>query len=171
MVSIGPYTEKTNYTHMFDMGDLRGPLPIKKPVKNTLTYFLENHPEFSRFYYILKLAKLGHLYADKQANFTLFVPTNTCLSYIPEDVFVNMDISTAKHIIKASTLNRRITSDILEDSPASYFLTQDPTSRLFVSNLSGRTKINNTIDVVAKDLLMCNGIVHIINNIIWPIPP
>jgi uncharacterized surface protein with fasciclin (FAS1) repeats len=171
MVSLGPYTERTNYTHMFYKGDLRGPYPNQVERPGTISYVLQQNPEYSRFFYILKLAKLDPLYNDLQANFTLFVPSNKCLSYIPEDVFVNMDISMARHVIKSSTLNRKITSDILKDSPASFFITQDPPSRLFVSNLSGQTKINNTIGITLPDIICENGIIHEINNIIWPIPP
>ena len=169
MVSIGPYNQSTNFTHMFDMNDLRGPLPLVHTRPNSLSDIILKEPTFSRFNYILQLAKLQPFYDDLAANFTVFVPSDASLKYIPESVFTNMDIGTARHIIKSSTLNRRITADILEDSPASYLLTQNPPNRLFVTNINGRTYIDNHINVLQKNIQANNGIIHIVDKLLFPI--
>jgi uncharacterized surface protein with fasciclin (FAS1) repeats len=168
MVSIGPYTESYNMRHMFDMQDLRGCLPKKVSCPNSVSEILNSHPDFKRFAYMMKLSKLDPTYSGPQANLTLFVPSDKAISFIPEGVFTNMDDSTARHIVRSYTLNRRIPSEVLEDSPAAYFMTRDPPNRLFVSNLSGRTYLNNDVNVIHKDLEASNGIIHVIDNILWP---
>ena len=82
---------------------------------------------------------------------------------------MNMDQSTARNIIKSSMLNRRITSDLLEDSPAAYFLTTHPPNRLFVTNISGHTHINNDTNVINKNIQAINGIIHVVDKMLWPL--
>jgi hypothetical protein len=97
------------------------------------------------------------------------VPSDNNLRNIPESVFVNMDLLTAKSIIKTSTLNNRITGDILSDSPCSYFMSNNPSNRLFITNVNGQTSIYNDINVIKTDIIATNGIIHIIDGLIWPI--
>lgn len=168
MVSIGPYSESMNFRHMFDMPDLRGHLPVKVACPNSLTSIVNEHPDFSKFRYMLNLAKLENLYSDPQANFTIFVPSDNALKHVDKNVFLNMDDGTARHIIKSSTLKRRIPSSVLSDSPASWLHTQDPPNRLFVTNMNGRIYLNNNINIIHKDMPASNGIIHVIDNLIWP---
>ena len=65
-------------------------------------------------------------------------------------------------------LKKKIPSEILKDSPTAYFYTHDQYNRLFISNIHGKTYINNNINIINKDLLFNNGIIHIIDSIIWP---
>jgi uncharacterized surface protein with fasciclin (FAS1) repeats len=169
MVSIGPYNEVMNFTHMFNIPDTRGPLPIRVETPGSLAYLVANHPDFSIYRYILSLSKLDGIYNDLQANFTLFIPSDDALKNIPKSVFINMDYATARHIIKSSTLNRKITSDILEDSKASYYLTNDPPNRLLLTNFDNRTYINGDVNIIHKDMMATNGIIHVIDALIKPL--
>ena len=168
MTSSGPYSEAMNFTHMFDMPDLRGPLPELTYCKGSITYIINERPDFSKFKYILNLAKLDGIYNDMQANFTVFVPSDKALSHINNNVFVNMNVLTARAIVKSSTLNRKITSAILSDSPSSWFHTLDPRNRLLVTSMNDRTFLNNTINVIHKDMQSSNGIIHVIDELLWP---
>ena len=168
MVSTGPYSQPTNYTHTFDIPDLRGPLPKRTFRDGTLSCVIENHPDFSMFRYILNTAQLENIYDDLQANITLFVPSDQQLHAKGINV-INLDIGTARSIVHASSLNRRITRDILEDNPASYFLTRNPNIRLFKTNINDRTYINNNVNIIHKDMICTNGIIHVIDSIIFPI--
>jgi len=168
MASITPTTMSMNFTHMFDIKDLRGDLPKKKICKNSLFGFIVNNINLKKFSYILKLAQLEDFYNDPQANFTLFVPTDNSLKHIPDSFFIDMDDSTARHIIKSSTLDRKIISELLEDSPASYFYTKDSANRLFITNMNSKTFINNNINIIQKNIELSNGIIHIIDNLIYP---
>ena len=96
---------------------------------------------------------------------TLFVPSDQHL--LAKGIGVtNLDIGSARNIVNASALNRRITRDILEDSPASYFLTRNPSIRLFISNINDRTYINNNVNIIHKDMICTNGIIHVIDSML-----
>ena len=168
MVSIGPYTESTNLTHTFDIPDLRGPLPRKTLRANTLSCIIANHPDFSSFRHMLSIAQLENIFDSLQANITVFIPSDQALK--DKGLLVtNMDGATARHVIMTSSLNRLITRDILEDNPVSYFLTKSPQNRLFITNINDRTYINNDINIIHKDMLCSNGIIHVIDSLIFPI--
>lgn len=168
MVSIGPSTQSYNFTHMFSINDLRGHLSKEVETITSLMSIISKHPDFSKFYYMVKLAKLEGIFNSTQADFTIFVPSDKAITGLGEEVFMNMDDSVARHIIKSSTLNRKISSDLLEDSPASYFITNDPPNRLFITNISGRTYINNDINIIHKDMHASNGLIHVVDKLIWP---
>lgn len=168
MTSSGPYTQSYNMTHMWDITDLRGCLPKKGVCARSLTGILKNHPDFTKFNYVLELSGLDGIYNDKQANFTLFVPSDKALRYLPNGVLTNMDKATARHLIKSSTLDRIITSDLLESSQAFYVLTKDLPNRLFISNVNNKTYINGDACIVSKDLMASNGIIHVIDVLLWP---
>jgi len=166
MVSVGPYNESTNFRHMFDLPDLRGPLPEKKLPENSLSGIIRSHPDFSKFRYLLKLANLEDIYADSQTTYTVFVPSDDALEKImPDDVFLNMDIGTARNIVKNSTLERRIPSSILSDSPSSIFYTINKPTRIHVTNVKGRIYLNQAINVIHKDMTASNGIIHVIDDL------
>jgi uncharacterized surface protein with fasciclin (FAS1) repeats len=168
MVSMFPDTQSYNFTHMFNIKDLNSCIPRFKKCPNSLSGLIQSHPDFSKFYSILKLANLDDIYNDPQANFTLFVPSDNALANIDDSVFKNMDISTARHIVKTSTLDRKIPSELLENSPASYFITKDSSNRLFITNIRGRTYIDTNINVIHKDMEASNGIIHVIDGLIRP---
>lgn len=167
MVSIGPNSQSYNFTHMFDMGDLRK-LTVPTYPENTIMGFLDKTPEFSIFNYIVKLAKMDGIFSCMQANFTLFVPTDESLQHIDRSVFLNMDVSLARHFVKTAMLDNKITFDLLVSSGASYFTTKETGARLFVVNKSGIIYINNHITIKTPDIILHNGIIHITNDIIWP---
>lgn len=171
MVSIGPNSQSLDFNSMYFMNDLRGDLPKKVFNSNSITSKLFNDPNFTKFSYILKLSNLENLYSDNQADFTLFAVSDKSLTNMNENIFINMDRAVARHIILSSSLERRITGDLLSYSPASYFLTRNKPniSRLFVSNINDTTYINNDIQVLEKDILCKNGIIHIVDNLIYPI--
>lgn len=165
MTSILPNTQAMNYTHMFDMVDLNGCLPRVEPCKSTITGFLYNNPKYSKFYSILNKSRMNSLYDSTMSNFTLFIPDNDSIYHINTDY---IDLALARHIIKCSTLNFKVSGDMLEDSPASYFITNDPPNRLYITNMNNETVINNRINVIQKDVKVSNGIIHVIDGLILP---
>lgn len=168
MVSIGPYSQSYNYTHMWNKGDLR-PSNIKQQFcPQSMMGIINSTSDFSKFNYVIKLARMENILDHSQANFTLFVPSDKALQGINENIFSNMDDATARHIVKSSMLNYRFPSELLENSPATYYITKDPPNRLFITNISGKTYINNNINVIQKDLLASNGIIHVTDKIIYP---
>lgn len=168
MTSIGPYSEKTNLSHIYDKVDLRGSLGQKIDLPGTLSWYISMTPNFSKFRYILRLSKLDNMLCEKDSNYTVFVPTDESLSHIPENILLNMDVLTARSIIQASTLKRKITSDILSDSPCSYFMTLNTFNRIFITNVNGQTIIDNNIKVIKSDIMTNNGIIHVTDGLIKP---
>lgn len=168
MVSMGPATQSYNFSHMWNTKDLRGCLPKEVDYPTSLMSIINKHPDFSKFRYMVKLAKLEGIFNSTQADFTIFVPSDKAIAGLGDSVFMNMDDAIARHIVKSSTLDRKIPSELLEDSPAAYFLTKDPPNRLFITNISGRTYINNDINIIHKDMQAVNGLIHVIDKLIWP---
>lgn len=168
MVSISPNTQSYNFTHMFDMVDYRGCQPKIAYCPTSIMGIIDNNPDFTKFKYMLKLAKLDRLYDQAQANYTLFVVSDHAIAGLGDEVFTNMDSATARHIIKSSTLDRRISSDVLRDSPAAYFMPKDDMNRLFVTNMSGQTYINNETRIIKFDIIANNGLIHVVDQLMWP---
>jgi len=163
-----PNSAPYNFTSMFNMTDRRGKLPLDKPCPGTLLDKIQNTPEFSKFSYMVKLANFEGLLNSAQANFTLFIPSDTSLKNINDNIFINMDSTTAWYIVKTSIIKNRIPSEILEDSPAAYYYTTDTANRLFITNLNSITTINNNVTIIKKDVLSSNGIIHVVDNLIIP---
>jgi uncharacterized surface protein with fasciclin (FAS1) repeats len=169
MVSIGPNSQSCNMTHMYNISDLHGSLPKEGLHPTSLSGIIKEHPDFKKFSYILDLSGLEGEYNASQANYTLFVPSDKSLSDIHNDIFTNIDDSTARHIVKTSTLKNRISSELLSESPASYFTTKSASNRLFITNTNNKTYINNSINVIYKDMNANNGLIHVIDGLIWPL--
>lgn len=168
MTAIGPYTKSYDFTHMAFIPDIRGNKPPREYRTGSMVDILSSNPDFSKALYMLKLAKLDTIYDEPQANFTLFVPSNAAIAKIPDEVFVNMDRATARHITMSSSMLNKITGTLLEDSPASYFLTTNRQNKLFISNVNRQTYVNNCLKVIKKDIIADNGVIHVIDGLIWP---
>ena len=167
MTSSGPYSQSYNFTHMFDFNDYNGPLPKVLPCPNSLLSIVNNNPDFSIFKFMVYRARLESFLNSIQANFTIFIPSDKhLLRKVDKDIFTNMDILTARSIVKTSMLNDRISSEVLGDSPAAYYYTTEPSNRLFITNINGDTIINDYIKIIKKDVLLSNGIVHVIDGLI-----
>jgi uncharacterized surface protein with fasciclin (FAS1) repeats len=167
MVSMGPYSESYNYTHMFNIPDIRGNNNDIVPCKNSLLDFLYQNEEFSKFRSILKKARMEGIYNATQADCTLFVPMNKHL-YISDDDIQSMDISLARHIIRNSTLNKKIPYKLLISSNCSYFNTRDSPNRILLTYIHGKCVINNNIHFVKPDIECTNGLIHVVSELIYP---
>ena len=171
MTSCGPYSQRYNYTHMFERNIMNGKITEKNYNEGSIMYLINTHPDFTYFSYIIKLAEMDIILDNIQANFTIFVPSDTeiKMKYKYDDFLVNMDQSTSKSIVLSSLLDYRIPSEILQNSPASYFNTKYPPNRLFVSNINAITRINNFMNVIHFDIICKNGIIHVVDKLINPL--
>ena len=119
---------------------------------------------------MIERANLQSFFNLSQADFTVFIPSDKeLLKRINKNIFTNMDILTARSIVKTCILNDRISSEVLEDSPAAYYYTTDEANRLFITNINNETFLNNNVKIIKKDILLSNGIVHVIDGLIIPI--
>jgi uncharacterized surface protein with fasciclin (FAS1) repeats len=165
MVSTGPYFQSNNFTHMFDFVDLRGNSSCEEDNNNSLMGVININPNFSKFKYIVERARMNTTLSDPQSDFTLFIPLDNFISRLEIE---GMDISMARNIVKSAMLDRKITSELLEDSNSSYFFTKSKSNNLFINNMNGITYINEDIRIIQKDIITDNGIIHVIDNIILP---
>jgi len=169
MVSLGPYTPSTDYSHMYSFVDYRSKTcPQIRVNKGSIYDLLISNPKFSRFAQIVERARMSAQLNESEANFTIFIPTNDYLSHLPEDFFQTMDDGLARQILKASSLDNKIDKDLLTSSPCSYFITKNPKMRLYVTNIDGVLRINNCLGIVKYDINLTNGMVHVVSGLIVP---
>ena len=166
MTSCGPYWQAQNYTHMFDIQDIRGPLPIKVLCPGTIADIIDKTPELSSFNYILRLSGLIPEYNNLQANFTVFAPSN---KHITNDNFIkNMDIGTAVSIVRNCTVDNRITKALLQSTPNFILITKNNPNNLKLQTVSGVTQICPHINFLQYNIEAVNGMVHIVDKLIIP---
>lgn len=170
MVSCGPDTQSYLYTHMWSFVDRRkGPEAKKMCVDDKSIFgFIYNNPMFSKFRLIIERAEMEGQLNSSQANCTIFVPPDANLKHIHESFFQKIDSGTAKQILNASTLNRKIDKSLITSSPVAYYTTKDPKFKMYVTNISGKTRINNCATVIGYNGDFSNGMIHLVDNIIMP---
>lgn len=169
MAYIAPNSQSYNFTHMFNMTDNRGPLPKKVPCPGSLWDIICSSPRFTKFRFLVEKAMMSEILNSPQADFTVFVPLDENLTYF-QPLFEAMDTLSAKRIVNNSLVQRRLSSEVLMDSPKSYLYTMqiNPDERLCITNMCNRTFINGEIDVVNWDIMATNGIIHTVNSLLVP---
>ena len=175
MTSNAPNSQATNYTYLFEKQNYRTACKPIKPNKNSLLDIINNSPDLTVFKNVVRVGKYQEILNSPQSNFTIFVPTDQTILGTTngmrnrdEIISGELDIGLAIEVLKASILNDKITSELLEYSPFTYLIPIDKTNRLFIKNISGITTINNNITVLVKDIICENGVIHIIDDIIIP---
>lgn len=163
MTSSGPYTQPQNFTHAFDIPDLRGPLPKGVLCEGTLWWLICRIPEFSGFRWIVERAKLNNIFNDKAANYTVFIPSNDGLD---PSMLANLGVLEARSIVRSYTVQYKIDSDVLCDDPIYYLYPIDSNNRLCITNLNGETRIDGKVKVTVFDLKCNNGIAHVVDGLI-----
>ena len=162
MVSIGPYSKGHDNLHMWDFVDYR---PSHNPsicaVKNSLLDYVYNHPRLKKFGAVLKRANLNGQYEQPELDITMFIPYDEFLRE-PQSFYNNLDVGSSRQILHVSSLNRRISGDLIRSSPVSKYITRDPYNRniMYVTNISGVTELNNCVNVVDFDINLTNALVH-----------
>ena len=85
------------------------PIPKKEKCyipQNSISGYLQNHPEFKLFQWMIKLAEMELKMGNKQFDSTLFVVPDSYLirQFGSEQYFINMDKHRAIHILNAHLL-------------------------------------------------------------------
>lgn len=163
MTSIVPASTPQLYSHL-------NPCVYKKKCtveKDSIENTIHTNENFSIFSCILK--KSGVNIFNDCYNYTVFVPSNEYLQHFD---YNSIDRSTARQIVLSSTLKEIIPSEILMSSPISYHKTLNSVQNLIIStddyNLFINANSSKCIKVIKGDLEVCNGIIHVTNNIIIP---
>jgi uncharacterized surface protein with fasciclin (FAS1) repeats len=161
MTSNGPFSQTYSLGHM----DRRVGFNTN-PNKFSITGIINNSTRFTKFKHILQTSAMSGLFDHEQTDATIFVPSDEYLENV--DVS-NINISSARHIVRSSTLNRKIPSDVLKHSPFSYYQTKHPQNRMCVRNNGEFTILNGYIKVLDFDIIADNGLIHVIDNLVDPI--
>lgn len=169
MVSFAPTTQACLFNHMSSFVDYQSDVDPKMCInKGSIYDFIYNNPKFSKFRKIVDTAnRMGFLNED-QANCTIFIPSDDNLRHIPQSYFDTMDDGLARQILASSTIPKKLASDLLTSSPVCYYYTKNPAMRMYVTNISSRTRINNCATVIKYDIWCNNGIIHLVDNLIEP---
>lgn len=168
MVSLGPDTQSYNFTHMYSFVDINNKNIEPTINKGSIYDFINSNKKFSKFKAIISKANNIGLLNDIQANCTLFIPSDDSLEHIPYSYFQTMDDGLARQILASSIINRKIDKKLLISSPVAYYITRLPEMRMYITNISGKTVINNCVTVLQFDNNFNNGMVHIVNGLIAP---
>ncbi len=173
MTSTYGYIQSYDYRQMYDIQDLRSTKPNTTYPDWSLSKILQDSPQFSIYFYILKLSKLDILYGDIQGNFTLFVPDdrNLIQKYGKknlDNLLKNMNLYTARQIILCSSLDKQLFEPFIRSTNVMYLYTRVTNSKLNIENYSDCTIINGNIKVKCWDIKANNGVIQTTDDIIMP---
>ena len=169
MVSYAPFTQSYLFNHMsFFMDYASENEPKKCSNQGSIYDFINSNPNFSKFKQIVDTAKMDGFLNGEQATCTIFISSNNYLERLPQEFFDTMDDGLARQIIASSTIPKILAADLITSSPVSYFYTKNPKMRMYTTNISSRTRLNNCANIVQYDIWCTNGIIHLIDNLIQP---
>ena len=169
MVSYGPDIQNMNFTHMVSFVDYPNRTKPQLSLNPGSLYdYIYKNPNMKKFRTIVERAGMAGQLNEEEANFTLFIPLDQYLKHIPEAYFINMDDGQARQILNASTYKTQIDGRLLVSSPVAYYYTKNDQMRMYVTNISRRTVLNNCANVVKFDIQCTNGIIHIVDGLVAP---
>lgn len=135
---------------------------IKKYPENSVMWYIEKfHPKYAM---IVKKAKLDWQMADPQFRGTVFLPLEKSLN---DDNILNMDINTARKIVKYHFMVGIFPKDVLYTSK--YQQLQSTIKGHYIwAYITDKNVLvlNNTTPVIFFDIKLNNGIIHIIPNLL-----
>jgi uncharacterized surface protein with fasciclin (FAS1) repeats len=168
MVSIGPYTQAYDMKHKYDFVEKRMEKSCICPY--TLMGVIGNNSDFSIFAGIVEKARYSGKLSDQQADFTIFVPSDTELRMKYSKIFLeNIDYGLARQILAFSMMNRKIDKYLLQSSPVSIFPTLDRSNSMHINTVSCVTHLPNNTTVIHFNHPAKNGIIHVIDNFLIPV--
>lgn len=170
MVSIGPYSQAYDMRQMYDFVDWNSSKNPKVCIpQNSLMGIVNSNSDFSIFSKIIKKACYEGKLSDKQAEFTLFVPSDMyILNKYDRTSLDNIDESLAKKILSFSLMNRIIDKNLFKSSPISTFPTLDRSNSMMIENVNNITILPNNTRVIHWNHKADNGIIHVVDNILIP---
>lgn len=145
-----------NYTHMYNIKDLRGTLPTPTWDQNTLLGFLhfKQHP----FAEIIGKTHLAGTYNSPQADFSLFVPT-----YID----TTLDSYKLRQLVLYHTLEHAVPYKFLTSSGMMKVSTRIPGARIIVENVGLKTPLINGCSRVIGTDKVGNANIFYIDKPLW----
>lgn len=140
MTSIQGTDPSFNYTHMYNIKDLQGPLPTPVFNQNSVLCALHQHGCFEKFIDLITRAGLAGIYNSTQTNVTMFIPMDNTIS---NEWLKTVDSYKAKRIVLYHTLARTISAAFLKSSKAMYLNTKIPGSKLLCERFGNSHPVVN----------------------------
>lgn len=162
---MGPNSYSRLYFHMTDFKDKRGNSRTIKINENSILDIISKTEEFSNYREIVRHSQYESKLNDCSIVTTVFVPVNEAF---PNEFLDNLDRLQANVFIQSNSIDRSITSELLEYSPYSILPTKFNTpNNLKVSNVNGSTYINGC-KIIIKDIMAENGVIHVVDKLNIP---
>lgn len=140
------------------------PAPALKtyPKESVMGYLERHHPKFA---FLVKRARLDWNMADTQFKGTVFVPREES---IVEAEILNMDINTARKIVKYHFMIGLFPKNVLYTSPYQQLQSTVKGSYIWAMiDARGEMYLNFTTPVLRFDIFLENGIIHHIGNLLF----
>jgi uncharacterized surface protein with fasciclin (FAS1) repeats len=170
MASVQTYSGAFDFRQMWDFTDSR-PRFVSKPQypKGSMMSTLAKNPDFSIITKIIKKARYENQLSNSQANFTLFVPSDTYLFKKYSKKYLDgIDVGGARNIINYSLMNNRLDKRLLQASPVSVLPTLNRSFPMKIVNVNGITHLPNHCNVIHWNIPSTNGIIHVIDSLLFP---
>ena len=162
---MGPNSHSRLYFHMTDFKDTRGSSRLIKINENSILDIISKTEEFSNYREIVRHSQYESKLNDCNIISTVFIPVNEAF---PKGFLNNLDRHQANMFIRANSIDRSITSELLEYSPYSILPTTFNTPNyLTVINTNGVTYVNGC-RILVKDMMAKNGVIHILDKLNIP---
>lgn len=129
--SHGYFDGSFDYKQMYDIKDIKGPLPVPSFNQHTLLGYL--HFQNTPFADIISKTNLAGTYNDTQAQFTLFVPTK-----LPHTL-ANADSYFLRQLVLYHTLEHTIPLAVIQNTKCMRLNTRLNGSKILVQNLPSPT--------------------------------
>jgi len=195
MTSFQGDHQLTDYSYMYDFIDdspsakytsnssvCQAQFTCNQTVPNTLQGWLATDPRGKRFYQLVKIAGMEGMFADCEANFTLFVPNTftdrveiqqPCPGISKLYGSALTDPGTARQIVTYSSLNRKVRGETLRSEQFMYLYPRDFTgSKIIVVNSTDdkncQTVLNTYSTVQEWDICLSNGMIHVVSDMLVP---
>lgn len=130
MTSLQAYTDGSyDYSHQYNITDLRGPLPGLQINQGSIFHFLVNHSRGVPMAELIAKTQLAGFYNDPQSCFTLFVPVNL------KDTKC-IDSYTAQQLVLLHSLPFSACYSFLKSSHMMFLDTRMTGRRILLENIS-----------------------------------
>jgi len=138
---------------------------VMKPAVKTIAQLLEDEPHFSSFRHLLSTQNMDSL--DQPGKLTVFAPTDDAFAKMdPEDRERLMKgHGCATSVVKHHILGNVICSTVIEGRARSTTLLGS--SLLLENDLGGKLYVNGK-QVITRDVVATNGVLHVIDGVLVP---
>lgn len=153
-----------DYKQMYNIQDLKGPLPKPVIYEDTILGAMAQNPDVSQFFDMVTKSRLSATLNSVQGDFTIFVPVN---NGIPDCYLDSCDYKN-RQIILLHMLEHAVPLAFIKGSRAMFVNTRLTGSRLLIENEIAPLPLINRSSQVLGYKLIGNGIIYFIDKMILP---